>query len=193
LLPPCTNFIYEKPHAPIVKILKKDEKTGTIRLRVETDDDLWHLYNIVREGDVVHALTERREETASDKIRSERGEKKKMILGIQVEKVEFHEFSDRLRILGVIVEGPQDLGSHHTLNIEKGDDLLVVRYNEKNRSFTFDEFPFSLAHKLASFSVSDSPTGEAAKAVYQAIAGIKIGEVTRIGPGLTTHALDLIK
>jgi len=127
LLPPCTNFIYEKPHAPIVKILKKDEKTGTIRLRVETDDDLWHLYNIVREGDVVHALTERREETASDKIRSERGEKKKMILGIQVEKVEFHEFSDRLRILGVIVEGPQDLGSHHTLNIEKGDDLSITK------------------------------------------------------------------
>ena len=112
---------------PIVKILKKDEKTGTIRLRVETDDDLWHLYNIVREGDVVHALTERREETASDKIRSERGEKKKMMLGIQVEKVEFHEFSDRLRILGVIVDGPQDLGSHHTLNIEKGDDLSITK------------------------------------------------------------------
>jgi len=110
-----------------VKILKKDEKTGTIRLRVETDDDLWHLYNIVREGDVVHALTERREEAAADRIRSERGEKKKMVLGIQVEKVEFHEFSDRLRILGVIVDGPQDLGSHHTLNIEKGDVLSITK------------------------------------------------------------------
>ena len=110
-----------------MKILKKDEKTSTIRLRVDTDDDLWHLYNIVREGDVVHALTERREETASDKIRSERGEKKKMVLGIQVEKVEFHEFSDRLRILGIIVDGPQDLGSHHTLNIEKGDDLSITK------------------------------------------------------------------
>ena len=112
---------------PIVKILKKDEKTGTIRLRVESDDDLWHLYNIVMEGDVVHALTERREETASDKIRSERGEKKKMMLGIRVEKVEFHEFTDRLRILGVIVDGPQDLGSHHTLNIEKGDELSITK------------------------------------------------------------------
>jgi len=110
-----------------VKILKKDRKTGTIRLRVETDDDLWHLYNIVQPGDVVHALTERREETAADKIRSERGEKKKMVLGIEVEKVEFHEFSDRLRILGVIVDGPQDLGSHHTLNIEKGDELSITK------------------------------------------------------------------
>ena len=54
--------------------------------------------------------------------------------------------------------------------VEKGDDLLVVRYNERNRSWTFDEFPFSLAHKLASFAVPESPTREAAKAVYQAIA-----------------------
>jgi hypothetical protein len=54
--------------------------------------------------------------------------------------------------------------------VEKGEDLLVVRYNEKNRSFKFDEFPFSLAHKLASFSIPASPTTDAAKAVYQALA-----------------------
>lgn len=54
--------------------------------------------------------------------------------------------------------------------VEKGDDLLVVRYSERNRSWSFDEFPFSLAHKLASFAVPESPTREAAKAVYQAVA-----------------------
>ncbi len=55
--------------------------------------------------------------------------------------------------------------------VEKGEDLLVVRYSEKNRSFTFDEFPFSLAHRLATFSTKgDSATTQAAKAAYQAIA-----------------------
>ncbi len=54
--------------------------------------------------------------------------------------------------------------------VETGEDLLVVRYNQKNRSFTFDEFPFSMAHKLAAFSMPDSPAAQAAKAVYQAIA-----------------------
>ncbi|MGI9474308.1 MAG: hypothetical protein ACR2NZ_22395, partial [Rubripirellula sp.] len=54
--------------------------------------------------------------------------------------------------------------------VEKGDDLLVVRYNQKNRSWNFDELPFSMAHKLATFEVPASPTGEAAKAVYQAVA-----------------------
>ena len=54
--------------------------------------------------------------------------------------------------------------------VETGDDLLTVRYNKKNRSFRFNEFPFSLAHRLATFQVPNSPTGQAAKAVFQAVA-----------------------
>ena len=50
------------------------------------------------------------------------------------------------------------------LVVETGEDLLTVRYNKKNRSFKFDDFPFSLAHKLASFEVPDGPTAQAAKA-----------------------------
>jgi protein pelota len=90
-------------------------------------DDLWHLYNIISPGDMVFAVTYRREEGKADKIRSERGEKRRMRLGIRVEKVEFHEFDDRLRVLGVIEEGPQDLGSHHTFNLEEGEVLSIVK------------------------------------------------------------------
>lgn len=54
--------------------------------------------------------------------------------------------------------------------VETGDDLLVVRFNEQNREFKFDEFPFSLAHRLGSFSMPETPGAAAAKAVYQAIA-----------------------
>jgi len=110
-----------------VKVVFRDMKTGEVKLRVETEDDLWHLYNIVRPGDLVFALTQRREEKASDKIRAERGEKKTMRLGIRVEKVEFHEFTDRLRILGVIEQGPQDIGKHHTLNITVGSELSIIK------------------------------------------------------------------
>ncbi len=54
--------------------------------------------------------------------------------------------------------------------VEAGENKLVVRFDAKNRSFTLDELPWSLAHKLATFSVPDNPTRQAAKAVYQAIA-----------------------
>ncbi len=110
-----------------MKILHQDRREGKIKIRIDNLDDLWHLKNIIKEGDVVSALTYRREETQRDKLRSDRGEKKKMRLDIEVEKVEFHEFTDRLRVLGVIIRGPQDHGSYHTLNLTEGDKLTIIK------------------------------------------------------------------
>ena len=41
--------------------------------------------------------------------------------------------------------------------------------NFPQRSYKFDELPFSLAHKLASFAIPASPTQIAAKSIYQSI------------------------
>ncbi|MFQ5838360.1 MAG: mRNA surveillance protein pelota [Thermoplasmata archaeon] len=110
-----------------MKVLKRDLRAGSIKLLPQNLDDLWHLYNLVESGDFVRATTFRREERRSDKIRPERGEKVRLKLGIRVEKVEFHEFSDRLRIHGLIEEGAMDLGSYHTLNVGPGDALEIVK------------------------------------------------------------------
>ena len=98
-----------------MRVLHRDPKTGEIKMRVENPDDLWHLHNLLLPGDLVRASTTRREEVKSDKVRPERGEKVRVTLTIRVEGVEFQAFSDRLRITGVIEEGPQDLGRHHLL------------------------------------------------------------------------------
>ncbi len=110
-----------------MKILHQDTRKGVIKLRIDNLDDLWHLKNVIAPNDIVSSLTYRREETQSDKLRSERGEKKPMWLDIEVEKVEFHEFTDRLRVLGTIVDGPQDLGSYHTLNLTEGDEVSIKK------------------------------------------------------------------
>ncbi|MFP4051195.1 MAG: mRNA surveillance protein pelota [Thermoplasmata archaeon] len=110
-----------------MKILHQDTREGKIKVRIDNMDDLWHLKNVINPNDIVSAVTYRREETQRDKIRSERGEKKRMRLDIEVEKLEFHEFTDRLRILGVIVDGPQDLGSYHTLNLTDRDELTIIK------------------------------------------------------------------
>ena len=104
-------------------------KHGEIKLVPENLDDIWHLYNIIDENDLVRAVTFRTDEQKDDKIRSKKAEKKRMKLGVRVEEVKFHEFSDRLRIHGTIEEGPQDLGSFHTLNItaEKMDSLSIIK------------------------------------------------------------------
>ncbi len=110
-----------------MKILYKNLKTSEIKLMMESMDDLWHLFNIIEKGDVVFASTYRREEKKTDKLRPERGEKKPMRLGVAVEDLEFHEFSDRLRVHGIIKEGPQDIGSYHTFNLKEGDRISIIK------------------------------------------------------------------
>ena len=117
-----------------MKIIFKDPKTGEIKLVPENLDDIWHLYNIIEEGDLVRAVTFRTAEgEKADKLRAKKAEKKKMKLGICVEKVAFHEFSNRLRIQGVIKEGQQDLGSHHTFNVvaEEMQPLSILKEHWK--------------------------------------------------------------
>ncbi|WP_243671043.1 hypothetical protein [Methanoculleus chikugoensis] len=66
-------------------------------------------------------------EAATDKLRPEKVEKRPVRLGIRVEKVEFHQHTNRLRIAGVIESGGVDVSAHHTLNVEAGFEISVVK------------------------------------------------------------------
>ncbi len=110
-----------------MRILGQNPTDNSMSIRLETDDDSWHLYNMVEVGDLVTASTTRREEKSADKINNERMEKKRMTLGVRVEKIEFSEDDLRIKLLGVIEKGPQDIGQHHTLLIEVGDNLTVAK------------------------------------------------------------------
>jgi len=109
-----------------MRVLHQDRKNNEIKLLMENLDDLWHMYNIVEKNDIVFALTHRKVEKKTDKLRPEKVERKKMRLGIRVTDVEFHEFSDRLRIHGVIENGV-DVGSYHTLNLTTGDNISILK------------------------------------------------------------------
>ncbi len=113
----------------IKRKLKGDE--GEISLVPENLDDLWHLKYIIETGDLVFSHTKRTMDGATDKIRPEKGEKKVVRLGVRVEKVEFHRFSNRLRIHGKIEVGI-DEGSYHTLSIEPGKELTILKEKWKS-------------------------------------------------------------
>jgi protein pelota len=117
-----------------MKVVFRDLKHGEIKLIPENLDDIWHLYNIIDNEDLVRAVTFRTDEQKDDKKRMKKAEKKRMKVGVRVSEVKFHEFSDRLRIHGTIEEGPQDLGSFHTLNItaEKMDSLSIIKERWKD-------------------------------------------------------------
>lgn len=111
-----------------MKVLRKDRAKGVLRLRIDSLDDLWTLRNLIQSGDLVTADTVRTAEVQDDKIRSDKGEKKRMRLGVRVEQVEWHDFDDHLRVLGTIETGPQDHGRHHTHVIrDQGDRLEITK------------------------------------------------------------------
>ncbi|HDI12899.1 MAG TPA: mRNA surveillance protein Pelota, partial [Hadesarchaea archaeon] len=92
-----------------MRVLLRDMKHGKIKLVAESLDDLWHLQHIVEPGDIVVSSTWRRERKKSDKTRPERLEKRRVTLSLRVEKVEFYKHANRLKILGIIVDG-EDIG-----------------------------------------------------------------------------------
>jgi len=105
-----------------------ETERGEISVIPESVDDLWHLKHVIEPGDMVYSLTYRRMEEATDKVRPAKTEKKRIRLGLRVENVEFHKFSHRLRIKGVIEFGPDtEVGSYHTFNIEPNTELSIIK------------------------------------------------------------------
>lgn len=100
---------------------------GELSLIPESLDDLWHLKYVIEPGDMVFALTKRRVEVVRDKIRPEKVEKKSVRLGISVIEMEFHKFSNRLRVRGTIEHGI-DLGSYHTINVEPNTKISIIKH-----------------------------------------------------------------
>jgi protein pelota len=102
------------------------DRFGEIRLFPESIDDLWHLRHLIIPGDLVFATTFRSVDTSTDKIRPEKAEKRPVRLGIRIEKVEFSEHGIRLRLTGVIEHG-LDIGAYHTINVETGFEISVIK------------------------------------------------------------------
>ncbi|MCD6387457.1 MAG: mRNA surveillance protein pelota [Methanophagales archaeon] len=104
------------------------EKRGEVTLIPETLDDLWHLKHLIGRDDIITALTYRKIERDTGKVRPERAEKKPVNLSIRVESVEFQKFSRRLRIKGVIEAGLEnEKGSHHTINVGTQTKISILK------------------------------------------------------------------
>lgn len=108
-----------------MRLLRKDLGEGVLHLRIDSLDDLWTLRNLIAPGDRVTSDTTRTAESAGDKVREAKMEKKPMRLGVRAEAVEWHDFDDHLRVLGPIETGPQDHGRFHTL-ILRADGMDAV-------------------------------------------------------------------
>jgi len=111
-----------------MKITYKDLKHGVIAVVPETSDDIWTLSLVIKPGDIVKGKTVR--DIRFGERGSGRSRRVAMILTIRVESVEFQPFSTKLRIRGVVLEGPERFGvkgKHHTITVDVGQEIVIVK------------------------------------------------------------------
>eukprot|EP00536_Pseudo-nitzschia_multiseries_P010197 jgi/Psemu1/25321/gm1.25321_g len=106
-----------------MKIIKKNisakDGSGTLMLRPETPEDLWHSYNLLRAGDLVRCTTVRKVVKESS-TGSTTSSKKRLMLTIRLKKIDFDPVALQVRVSGV-VENQNEMvrmGAHHTLTLE---------------------------------------------------------------------------
>lgn len=115
-----------------MKILRQSREEGLVKLEPENLEDLWHIERVLETGDRVRGTSFRRfRATLGDA-----GEKKQVKVEILAEKIEFAKFANRLRVTGPILSGsPQEyvqIGAYHTVDIEPGFPVTLVKANWKN-------------------------------------------------------------
>lgn len=158
-----------------MKILHKDLRYGKIKIYVDTMDDLWYLKNVIEQNDLVKMLSFRSKEGASDKLREKKSEKVPMLITINVESVEFHPFSNYLRMRGKITEAPEAIGEYHTLTVQPGCDLTIIKeWHESELALLKEAEESSRKAKLLIVSIDDE---EATLAVVRAYGIEKIASI----------------
>ncbi|MDO8634055.1 MAG: mRNA surveillance protein pelota [archaeon] len=116
-----------------MRILKIDRKNNFFEVVPDNMDDLWHLERIIEPQDVVCAKTERKIKPKEEGMEVT---KENVYYEIEAERIEFHESSGHLRVLGVIVGGKPvelvEMKAHHSLEIFPSKETLVKKKALKN-------------------------------------------------------------
>lgn len=180
-----------------MKIISSNFRKGEAKIKVETLDDLWYLSQIIDAGDVVKGKTFRKIKVGSAEKEAVR---KPVFISIKVEKVEFSKTTARLRVLGEILEGPEDVqkGSHHTFNVEEGTVITV--FKEEWPDYQVKRLKESAEHKLLKilvcvFDREDAFFALMKRAGYELLTHIH-GEVAKKGadaPVKSTFYAEIIK
>jgi len=135
--------------AETVKIIGKNLRQGFVKVVPSSDDDLWHLYNVIYKGDEVYAYSSRAVKTDQEYSRPKSAERVSAFMGVTVESVAWDKFLGKLRVHGRICHALDIMptGAHHTLNIALNQPVTIVK----------KEWPKHLLDRLTRASRTEKP------------------------------------
>ncbi|MFH1638223.1 MAG: mRNA surveillance protein pelota [Candidatus Woesearchaeota archaeon] len=110
-----------------MKVIHKNIKAGDIKVQVQHMDDLWYLSHVIEPEDMVKGKTFRKLKLGSEE--NIKVVKKPVFLEVEVERVEFHRYTNSLRVSGVVRGGSEDVsrGSYHTFDVSEGTILTIKK------------------------------------------------------------------
>jgi len=132
-----------------MKIIEKNLRQDFVKVVPTSDDDLWHLYNVIYKGDEVYAYSSRAIKSDQEYSRPKSGERVSAFMGVTVESVSWDKFLGKLRVHGLIIHAPDIIptGAHHTLSIALNQPLTIVK----------KEWPKHLLDRLTRASRTEKP------------------------------------
>lgn len=104
----------------------------TVALIPEESDDLFTLRRIIRSGDRIIGDTTRVIKQDKEFARPDRGERVKIRIALDVEKISIDEVVDRLKVQGTIAESDNESvgkGSHHSMTLKIGEPITLAKKN----------------------------------------------------------------
>mmetsp|Transcript_2169 Transcript_2169/g.2940 ORF Transcript_2169/g.2940 Transcript_2169/m.2940 type:complete len:424 (-) Transcript_2169:134-1405(-) len=116
-----------------MKLLKKNisakDGSGSVNLRPDTPEDLWHAYNLLQPPTDTVRCTTLRKVINTSSTGSVTSNKVRTSLTIRVEKVDFDPDSLTLRLSGPNVEESKfvKMGAYHTLTLEVGKTFSIEK------------------------------------------------------------------
>jgi len=102
---------------------------GEVKLVPEEAEDMWHAYNLIREGDCITATTFRK--VNRDNGVGAESERVKIKLTIKIEAVEFDPEGGVIRLKGRNLTESEHikLGAYHTIELEQGRAFTLAKDN----------------------------------------------------------------
>ncbi len=112
-----------------MKIIETNLRQGFVKVVPDTQDDLWHLYNVIYKGDEVFAYTSRAIKSDTEASRPKSAERVSAFMGIKVESVAWDKFLGKLRVHGIIIHAPEIIptGAHHTISVSLNQPVTIVK------------------------------------------------------------------
>jgi protein pelota len=115
-----------------MKLLKKQisakDGSGMVLIRPDTSEDLWHAYNLLQIGDLVRCTTVRKIVKESN-TGSTTSSKKRLMLTVAVEKVDFDPDVLEVRLSGTVQSENESvrMGAYHTLTLELNQNFSIEK------------------------------------------------------------------